>query len=223
MAKLKYAEPNVVSVREEPAVDKGPLPPVEFVKHWIAMFGDFKDGKLEKAKVMKPKDLSVDDAKYLIDAGIVLEKIAAQYRFTSFDEFKAGLEKHGLIKQKTLPKAENEIWFSENQLIGASSLDDPVVRISKSGIVFNSKFSQMIGDVQYVHIGVTSDNQIKIKPTNHGLKLQANKKDSVKAKRVSCAAVKNLLVKQGVKIPAIFNMVFDEVHQYWVGKIEYAN
>lgn len=222
MAKLKYAVPDVVSVREEPAVDKGPLPPVEFVKHWIAMFGDFKDGKLEKAKVMKPKDLSVEDAKYLIDAGIALEKIAAQYRFTSFDEFKAGLEKHGLIKQKISPKAENEIWFSENQSIGANSLDDPVVRISKGGIAFNSKFSQLIDNVQYVHIGVTSDNQIKIKPAENGLKVQVNKK-GVKAKRVSCAAVKNLLIKQGVKIPAIFDMVFDEVNQYWVGKIEHEN
>lgn len=214
MGKLKYSTPEVIPNREEPPIDKGPLPPVEFVKHWIAMFGDFKDGKLEKSKVMKPKDLSVDDVKYLIDTGIPLEKIAAQYRFTSFSEFQNGLIKHGLLKRE---EQDNEVWFNKN--IATVASNEPLVKILKGGISFNANFCELLGDAQYIHLAVTSNNQIKIKISSDGLKLNSTSKHS-STKRLSCAPAKNLLLKQGTKIPAVFKMEFDSDHQYWIGVLQ---
>lgn len=214
--KSKIGSPSVVEVRDVPAIEKDLLTPVEFVKHWVAVFGNFQDGKIEKSRLMQSEELTIKDAKYLLDVGVGVAQIAKQY---NMDESTLTIK---LIENRLLPSLDHEsaaedddvVWFSESGNKANSPLGEPAVRFLKNNITINSAFAEKL-ESEYVHIGVMPNNQIKIKPSNYGLKIQGNNNRS-KTKRISCASARNLLMKQGIEIPATFKMTKD-VSGCWVG------
>lgn len=209
---MKYEKPSVIGVREVPPVDKCPLTPVEFVQHWITMCGDFKDGKIEKSKMMKLDDLSADDFKYLVGAGISIDKIVTQYSTT-----KKELMAKFSSQQDSVSDQKGEIWFTDNRLPRPRKHQPPIVKVTKNVITLSSAFMQHIGNAKYVHLGITNDNQIKIKIMDNGLRIQSNGSKSA-TKRLSCAPVKRILQERGINIPTTFYMKQDTPN-CWCGVI----
>lgn len=209
-----------VEMREVPPIDKGPLPPAEFVKHWTAMFGNFADGKIDKSKVMLPGDLTKTDAEYLIKHGVTVAQIATQYSMND-DEITNKFIAYGLIPKANIEAPEvlaDEIWFDSASSYGHQFNKTPTLRISKYCINLNATLGRAMGDAQYVQFGITKTKQVKMKIVSKGkgYKLYSNSRDSLSARRTSCAELVNYLKSQGVKIPAAYKMTIDE-SGIWIG------
>lgn len=209
-----------VEMREVPPIDKPVMPPPEFVRSWITMFGSFADGKIEKSRAMKSSDLNAEDAKFLLQH-ISVEQLAKQYSMTD-DEITEAMQYFGLIKLSTpniTPIPDDEIWFTESAALYDSQHNrGPILRIGKSVITINSALRHAMGGKvpQYVQFGVTPDNQIKMKVTDKGLKVHATSDKNI-TWRVSCAPLIHLLTKRGIMIPAVYKMALKEFSGCWIG------
>lgn len=206
-----------VEMREVPPIDKGPLPPAEFVKHWTAMFGNFADGKIDKSKVMLPGDLTKADAEYLIKHGVTVAQIATQYSMSD-DEITNKFIAYGLIPKAKIEVpvvvSADEIWFEGETYFRGQSNKTPTLRISKNCINLNTTLGRAIGDAEYVQFGVVN-NQVKMKVTDKGYKLYKIGVNSL-ARRTSCAGLTRHIESQGVKIPAAYKMTIDD-SGVWIG------
>lgn len=227
----------------QPPIDKGPLTPVEYIRHWIKATGSSAGAKIDKAKRMKRSDLTKEDAEFLLRHGITKSQIAQQYAIPngsmayvfqqlsveapksvplSKEEFKNRLQ--SAQSTDTNPNLINEndiIWFDKPGKFAKISTK-PQIRIIENCITLNAAFMQGFGDVEYVRIGIVKDScKIVISAAaDDALKLRRpSKSENSKMRLLRNSSFIKTLISLGATLPIVYHME-PATSGMWVGSTE---
>lgn len=202
--------PKVDDTPAQPAVDREPPTPAEYVRIWVERFGSFADGKIDKARKMQRADLTKADAEYLLANGISKGQIAKCY----------GIPIGSLgfyLKKLGVTVSPEEIWFTH--MCTSGPYDRPIVSVSLKNINLSAAFMREVGEpTDCVHLCAVRDGSIKLKFVQDGLQLRStNKNKHGMGRSTSCGAFAKQLIEWGATLPARYEMT-PAAEGVWIGK-----
>lgn len=180
---------------------------------------------LAKAQQMKPEDLTLEDIKKLLAAGVSKYKIRKLYGFRSPSSLYAKLKKWGLHERgERISKPESpdfDLDLSKFEKFGEPNPTAAVLCVSPKELRISGTDLQP-GDrvVFYVNNmdlqGAGAGHVIIIKKSEIGRVLYSEK-ESKRSCRTSCRPLIQSLVRKGVPLPARYMLTWNEKMQAWVG------
>lgn len=186
---------------------------------------------LAKAQVMKPEDLTREDAEKLLTAGITKYRIMKLYNFKGPGTLYIKLKKWGLYESKEkqntkMEKPESpylDFDLSKFEQFGEASPVSPALyvspkelRISGTDLQPGDRVVFYINSVELQYLEPGRLVIIKKSETGRALYYDRNSK---RACRISCRSLMKSLQQKGVPLPARYKLEWSEKMQAWVGRL----
>ena len=208
-------------IKEEAGqVQKRKCTPIEY----LMLFGEVP--KLEQVQVMKPEDLTKEDAVRLIEAGCTKKHLANLYNMsvgklcvflTEWDLYTPKNKNTGNPAILDNPEIEDVIWFTPKD-------KRPQITINKHNVIRISSLAILLAPNEYrnaekikARVGIhQKENVLIIQPVNNAGYILA--KDG-KGLRCAPSYITKYLQQRGISIPAVFECSWDDGLQAWIGRL----